>query len=315
MRANLLLDLDYADKLQDSPQLAEAISKWRDWHAAHEGGDVRTFQVKLHEARTELPALNPTAVKALKSLPPDIQFVSIWPRAPVFTDEGAAIMRVLTAACCPHVGVKIMNDVTGDISREFEVCHFPAGEKVESVIRVIFPANGKYTVTAIASEVDSTVGHFLGDTTYETKRWRFEVEGAPPPKRRLARILAGRQFPPLKCIDKFRIQPGESIVKIPGLKYEFTCQFRGDRLGINGREPTGEEEKIVFADRTEQPGNDGWTIANCSMEFPGDGEWRVIFWVSGEQAAVQKVFVEPDGGMQLSIVEHEALRAPLPSGI
>jgi hypothetical protein len=314
LRANLCLDLDYADGLQDSLQSAKAISKWRAWYDANEGGDVRTFQVKLHEARAELHVLLPAAFNVPEPLCPDLQFVSVWPRAPIFTGEGAAIMRVLTAASYPMVAVNVVNDATKEVSREFEVCQFPAGERVESVIRIVFPANGKYTVTAFAAEPDSEIGYPLGDISYDDKQWRFEVEGAPPLKRSLTQILAERQFPPLTCIDTFRVQPQESIIKIPGLTYEFSCRFHGDELTINGREPLGEEKKFVPAKTTLQAGSDGWTTANCRMEFTSDGEWCVIFWVDDKQAAVQRVFAGPRGSLPLSSVEKEALRAPVPSG-
>jgi hypothetical protein len=122
-------------------------------------------------------------------------------------------------------------------------------------------------------------------------------------------VISGREFLPLACPDNLKITPGSSCVQIPGTKYTFSCDFQGEWLGINGREPLGAEKRVIHPTVTEGAQNEGWSHQDCVLEFPSPGVWRVLFGVGGQVGAIQTIVA----GEMLAPTSEEriALAAPL----
>jgi hypothetical protein len=151
----------------------------------------------------------------------------------------------------------------------------------------------------------------LQETVFGGREWRFDVQGAPPQKRSLARLITDRPIPQLGFTEVLHIQPGESSVMVSERVYRFTCRFRGE-IGINGRESEGEPRQTFFPEQTGTSEVDGWSVTEYSIVFPSDGTWRLMFWVDDVFQQTQTIIVGL-GVLELTSLESEALKAPLPS--
>jgi hypothetical protein len=112
IRACFVLDVGRAEAQTGTREFTAATKKWRAWIDSHTQEDSRMFQERQHEMQTEFQRSNPKQWETIDDLPPDLQFTPIWPRGPSFTEEGAAIIRFLTAADCPNVSIRITNRET-----------------------------------------------------------------------------------------------------------------------------------------------------------------------------------------------------------
>jgi molecular chaperone DnaK (HSP70) len=309
-RAEFLLDVERAEGQPGSYEFKAATQKWRAWIDSHTQGEVRMFEVTRHEMQTEFQRLNTIYWYTIDDLEPDLQFTRIWPKGPSFTEEGAAIIRFSTAADFPNVIVCVRNRATKEETLAEDQCQFSVGGKIETVVRVCFPANGKYAVMAFAGRVGETRRSLGKELRYTKSEWLFDVSRVPAAKRHLCQLITGRQFMTLKCPDTFRIEPAESCVRIPGTVYRFKCSFRGDRLVINGREPEGENGQIFFPRVNELPSSGGWKSEECTLECPATGVWRAIFWIDRTEICVQTIIAGSSGNLSLTAMEKAALSAP-----
>jgi hypothetical protein len=312
LREMIRLDIVHAESQSERPELVEATKRWREWYEAHEDGEVRMFEEKYHELQSEFHAIYPDQWEEPTPLREDHQFSVIWPIEPLFTDQGAAIIRFLTLADFPKITFTITNDATKDVTRDFEISQFPHGDKIETISRVCFPENGRYTAMAFAGRAGETELTRLSEMVCSSTEWKSDVQGAPAPPRPLIRLLTDRPVPPLECIEELQVEPGGSCVKSADRVYRFKCRFRGGDLGINGREPVGEPEQTFFPDEVVEPCGDGWSIAQCSIEFPAEGIWRLLFWIDHKFAGRQIVLVGSGGVLKPTSVERAAFNAPLP---
>jgi molecular chaperone DnaK (HSP70) len=313
LRGNIQLEVGYAAKKEDEPELVQSAKKWQEWLAAHEDGDVRMFEETLHAVKSEFFRINPELWEDPGALAPDVQFKTIWPLEPLFTDDGAAIIRFSTAPVIREIAFQVTNDATNEESHDFEIMQFESNGRLETVARVCFPADGKYTVKPFGAAAGETRLKEIKERLHSPTRWRIEVKGAPAAKRPLALLITDRPLPPLECNVLLEVTPGESLVRLPDCTYKLTCKFRGKKLGINGREMPGEPEQVALPEMEVESIDSDWSLARCELQFPSEGFWRVIFWVDDEQSAVQKVVAGPGGSLTLTDTEKNALTAPIPT--
>jgi hypothetical protein len=173
-------------------------------------------------------------------------------------------------------------------------------------MRISFPANGKYKVVVFAGR-RGEIREVCRELIYADNEWLFDVSGVPAAKRRLCQLITGRPFMPLKCPDTFKIEPVESCVRIPGTSYNFKCSFRGEKITINGREPEGEEKQTLFPMQKEVPRQNGWKSLECTLQYPGDGVWRLMFWFHRELICTQTIIAGSMGNLSLTDEEKAAL--------
>jgi hypothetical protein len=290
VRKKIVMDLDRADKMNAGPTFGALIAKWRQWMEAHTTeGSVDEFVEAQYSIRREFRQLDAKRWEEPQARRLDQRFTPIWPPSAGYTDDGTMIFRFLASRDLPEVTAKTTNMATGDVSKSFDVCQFEAGDRLETIVKVYFPENGKYRVMLFIGAVATHLSP-VRELMYEDKAWRFTVEGAPAPKRRLAQIIEGREFRPVSAsADQIRITPGASCVKLPGREYKFTCAIKGTKLVVNGREMDGEEKTTLFPKQTQKGTEDGFAVYDGSLTFPSDGMWRVIFFVGGKVGAVQFV--------------------------
>jgi L1 cell adhesion molecule like protein len=311
LRQGINLDIIRAESQTGGRHLIEAVNKWREWLKANEDGPVRMFIEKRYKIQCEFHAIHPDEWQVPEPLPPDHQFSVIWPIEPTFTHQGAAIIRFLTAADYQKVLLEIIHTATKVTTDDYEIAQFPLGGKIETIARVCFPGNGRYIVRAFAGLAGQETLQCLSEKVYGISNWIFDVQGAPPPSRPLVRLITDRPMPPLNCIETLQVTPGESTLRVSQRVHRFTCRFRGE-LGINGREPKGEPQQVVFPERVTESSDDGWSVAKYKIEFPSDGMWRLIFFIDDRMAAVQLLWVGSGGVLELTNIERAALKAPLP---
>jgi hypothetical protein len=213
-------------------------------------------------------------------------------------------------ACCSPVqfctSTPKKNIGTKEQSKEYETCQFFVGERIDTVMRICFPTNGKYKVMAFAGRRGET-RNGCRELIYTDSEWLFDVSGVPVAKRRLCQLITGRPFMPLKCPDTFRIEPVESYVRIPGTSYNFKCSFRGEKITINGREPDGEDKHTFFPTKKEVPGQNRWKSLECTLEYPSHGVWRLMFWIDNDFICTQTIIAGSAGALSLTGEEKAAL--------
>jgi molecular chaperone DnaK (HSP70) len=304
LRELLRLDIERAE-LQ---HLTQAAQRWRQWLDDHQDGEVHMFAEKQYEALVEFSGLNPDGWEKPRRRP-DGRFTLIWPNCPSFSDEGMAIIRFLTPADCRHVVAQIEDVDTKNVTSDFDICQLTAGRNIETVMRVYFPANGRYHVTMFAGS-DNTAIQPVGELVYTSQALRFDVRGAPAARRRLCQLLAHRKFVPMVCPDNFLVTPPDSYVKLPGNEYKFTCTSQGGQLVVNGRKPEGEKEPVFFPTMVER--RIGSQLCHdCTLTCPGPGVWHVMFFVGDNFVGVQTV-IAGNCCLTPTAEESAALNAPIP---
>jgi hypothetical protein len=264
--------------------------------------------VARHQALTEFRALNEPAWPDPGELPPDLRFEPIWPVGPGFTEEGAAIVRFFMSADCPNVTITLRNKQTGQETNDFENVQFSAGGRIESVMRVIFPKDGNYELKIYGGPGPGL--SIAKELFYSKTAWNFRVTGTPAPNRSLSRLITGRTFAPL-CVmsEDFRIDPAESVVQLPNTLYKFVCSYRGGGLGINAREAGGDPDDVTFADQTVLPANGEWSREDCTIVFPREGIWEVLYFLESNEVAIQKVIAGKAALLEPTTEEKVALAA------
>jgi molecular chaperone DnaK (HSP70) len=312
VRKLFILDVERAEKQKGTDEFSAATEKWRRWIDSHLEGKTYMFLQTRYQMQTEFQRLNPKDWETIDELTPDLQFQAIYPTGPSFVNEGCAILRFLSTADCPKVNLCTTLIATKEMSREAEILQFPVGGKIETVARICFPASGKYDVTAFLGTADETMLHPAMELSYTQYVWRIDVSGVPATKRRLCQLIPGQPFMPLKCPDTFRIEPSASCVRIPGTAYTFTCTFLGKELGINGREPEGEDKQTFFAATKVLPKRGGWKSEECTLECPAEGVWRVVCWVDDDQVCSQTIIAGSTSYLSPTYEEKSALSAPYP---
>jgi molecular chaperone DnaK (HSP70) len=305
LREHMRLDIERAE-LQ---QLTQAAQRWRQWLDDHQEGDVHMFAEKGYEALVEFAGLNPGGWEKPERKP-DGQFTLIWPNGPSFSDDGMAIIRFLTPADCLHVSAQIEDVDTKNVTSDFDVCQFAVGGNIETVMRVYFPANGRYHVKLFAGS-KSTSMLTVSELVYRTQSLRFDVRGAPGARRRLCQLLANRKFLPIVSPANFLVTPSDSYVKLPANVYKFTCTFQGGELAVNGCEPEGEKQHVFFPTKTAARQVGSQLCEECTLTCPGPGVWRVIFWVDGNFIGFQTL-IAGDCCLTPTAEERTALNAPIP---
>jgi hypothetical protein len=160
------------------------VSKWKKWFQSQEHDHLRALRVKMHEMTTKFRAINPSLWDKEELLEPDYQFVPIWPIALIFVDDGAGLIRFLTAADCPVLFPTIENVQQKTITHECDICQLKNDGQIETVMRVYFPAKAKYRVTLEIGCVDQAQLTPVDYIATIPKHWVFEVEGAPSARRR-----------------------------------------------------------------------------------------------------------------------------------
>jgi molecular chaperone DnaK (HSP70) len=291
LRRKFAIDLERAEQQTGSAEFTAAVAKYRQWLHANETGPVRLFLEKRHEAVTEFLRLNPAQWDEVAALRPDIGFREIWPCAPIGTKSGSVIIRFFAKPGFPSVDVDVEDLETHEKTDECEFCQFPAGDRVESVVRVLFPHDGKFKVSLYAGPGNGATTLFpVFQTGVGRDYWRVDVSGCPAPPRPLQQVIAGREFMPLPGTDRLKVNPASSCVQIPGTQYTFSCEFQGTRLGINGRPSAAvEDPETYFPEVTERPQKGGWSHQDCLLDFPALGVWRVLYWLDGNLLAIQTV--------------------------
>jgi hypothetical protein len=205
----------------------------------------------------------------------------------------------------------IENRITKEVSRDYEICEFAVGARIETVIRICFPTNGKYSVVAFARQDGAGAVFLLQEVVYSPKKWIFDVEGAPPEMRSLCRLIVGRQFIPLKCTDDLRIEPGDSCVKVLELVYRFTFRVQKEHPIVYAQESKGEQRQIIVPEMTEEMSDDGWVIAQCTLWFPSERLWHLVFWTGSIIVVTQAVVVGAGSSLPLTDEEELGLGAGL----
>jgi hypothetical protein len=99
---------------------------------------------------------------------------------------------------------------------------------------------------------------------------------------------------------------------IPSNVYRLVCNFRGERLGLNGRKLNDDQDDIIFPDENGLPDHDGWHAKELTMRFPTYGAWKILFCVIGKCLARQMVLVGEGSRLQPTKEERIALAAVVP---
>jgi hypothetical protein len=244
---------------------------------------------------------------------PDQQFVAVWPRAPTFTAEGAAIVRFLTARECQTLVPCITNIDTRDVTHACDICQFECGARLETVARLRFPNDGRFFLTFKVGPPGAVELECLAEVLDLGLRWTFTVEGAPPLRRPLWQILAGRPFSRLVFPRKIAIEPSESIVHVPDLAYRFTCRFRRHKPDIKVQGLPGDpEEELACVEIVNNSRNDDWGEVNGELICPRAGAWQVLFKVSESCVVKQVIVAGPLEKLEPTEEESIALGIPVP---
>jgi hypothetical protein len=308
-RVDILLDIERAEAQLENDRYQDSARKWREWLWSYENDDPRLFIAARNESQREFYAIDPLFWRETAFCSPDIGLRKIWPLGPSFTQEGAAIVRFLTDQEYSRVSLSIENIATGEVTWETEIGQLVVGNQIETVVRIAFPADGKYKVrVAVDESGDHLWARELG---HRSTFWRFDVAGTPAPRRDVRQLISGSSFVPIVC-DRLRISPESSCVWIPETVYEFLCTFQGKKLAILGREPNGEPEQSLVVRTTAMPSMGDWKSRKCRLEVPSPGMWRVLFWVDGVFVATQFVVAGDTGALQLTPEERIAFAAPIP---
>jgi hypothetical protein len=309
VRYNLKIDFAAAEA---DRRTAAAAARWR--RAARAPVPLHVLRELWHRALSEFYALAPDRWPDPGPFVPDPEFVPVWPRAPAFVEEGAAIVRFLTAPECPHAIATIKNTETGEVTDACDICQFEFGAKLETVARIRFPQDGRFDVTFGMGPPGVVNRREAGEFFVMPQMWKFAVEGAPPPRRPLWQILAGRKVARLACPHEITVEPSESIVHVPGLVYSFRCRFREQKPGIEVRELPGDPpEWLVHAEGgVEGDSDDGWGEVKCEVACPRAGAWRVLFTISESCVVTQVIVAGPLEKLEPTAEESAAFGVPVP---
>jgi hypothetical protein len=308
VRTKLELDIRHATGQSQSPEVNDVATKWAEWLKAHPRGDIGMFHAKWREALREFYQLNPSGWENPATIRPFIQFTPIWPVEPTFVAEGSAIVHFMVDGKFSDVYANVIDMTTDSVITAKDICQI-AGQHgmVETFIRVAFPENGKYAVTTFAG-VSQSARHFglleAGEDWYE---WKFDVEGAPSPNRPLPSLLAGRISGKLRPPEGFELQPLDWCVKLKGREYKFSCKYRGASLKVNGREQEGEPEQLFFANITPPPRSNPDAGAEGVITCPGEGIWRLLFFVDKHLVVTQFLMTGSAHSLGLKPEEKAAL--------
>jgi hypothetical protein len=97
----------------------------------------------------------------------------------MFTGDGAVIIRFLTAPSVSEINSTITNDATNEQSHELAIMQFEWNRQLETIARVCFQTDGRYTVSPFGGETGNEILKRISGTVYSPKRWRFEGKGSP----------------------------------------------------------------------------------------------------------------------------------------
>jgi hypothetical protein len=298
-REHMELDAERALKSQNRKVRTEGhrLQKWLDNHST---GHPRVFAKRALQMRQNLYLLDPENWEAPDSLRPYVPTTVIWPIGCSFTDEGAMIFRFLTRSRYRSLYVLSNNVDTNEWSRtSFTHCIVHAEKRIEHIVRLEFPRNGKYRVQLFVGETSNS----QGDVSMAT--WIVDVGGAPAPERHIAQLIHDRQFVSVNR-NYFRCKPSQQVVKLVGNQYQFRWKFRGKTLRI----VAGMTSYWSFSNRTIQSeGGDAWASGKETFECPYSGIWWVTFWVDNNDPVVQTIIPSPLVDIQLTAEEEAALTA------
>jgi hypothetical protein len=310
LRANIELAVERAERIPDEAFLA-LTRKWRQWLAENKDGAPRLFEEKRREAELDFHNASPSRWPTTFEVSPDLQFSRIFPLGAGNTNEGAAILRFFTKAQFSQVFAKIEDPLSGAITQDFESYQFLSGSRLETIMRVVFPSNGNFLVSIWAATPGGQA-YRARERSYGGAFWRFSVRGAPAPKRRLCQLIKARPFSSLPSVEGFSVEPGAVVIKLrETTTYRFVCKYQGQKLVINGREPTGASKQVLFPVLTATNASDGWTTVEGSITFPREGVWRVLYWVEGKEVGSQTI-VAAAGVVPLTVEERAAFDARIP---
>jgi hypothetical protein len=310
LRSMFALDIRRAKVQFEYPEVRTAGLKWGDWLEAHEEGEMTMFDAKWREMISEFYAFNPAGWPDPAGIRPLVRFAPIWPIDPTFVGDGSAIVHFLIEARFASVYLDVKNLATDDVLRVSDTCQMLSQDGMaDTFMRIPFPANGKYSVSAFAA-IDANSRHFgLPEVGNEWFRWKFDVQNAPSKNRPLPSLLAGRKSGKLPLPETFQVEPSDWCVKCTGRDHKFTCKYQGKSLNVNGRELPGEPEQTFFAKITPRAGSNGWLAATVTLTCPADGVWRLLFFIDGEHVATQFVMAGSIRKLALTVDEKAAITA------
>jgi hypothetical protein len=238
---------------------------------AHEDADCAQLRTKWAESQAEFHAINPIFWGDLQLIPPDMGFKRIWPLEPSSAQEGGTIIRFSALAEYWNVSARVRHIGTKKSTTQTQKCQIAARGRVETFMRITFPTNGKYEVTA---SISTPEGNWLSarERIYTATIWQFDVS-APGPARRIYQMASGNAFMPVVCPDSLQINPNSSLIRVSETVYEFTCTFVG-KLQIWGcaLPPPGEEPTVRFDPEIKVVSSAGRRSSQqCRLVFPSAG--------------------------------------------
>jgi hypothetical protein len=316
IRAKFQLDIERARAQADSPDVVDAGRQWAEWFAENARARASILHSKWREALGQFYELNPDGWDAPETTSPCIRFIPMWPVAPTFVSDGSAIIHFLVDPAFPDVYAKATNIATDEVVRADDRCQVIADDgMIETFIRIAFPANGRYLVRAYAAPKSGVMHFSFCAYGCVEQVWKFDVEGAPSANRPLPSLMAGWKTGKMRLPDGFMLRPSDWCLDLDGLEHKFSCKFRGEKLLINGRELEGEPKRTFWAKLTPMAVDDtdpmdaGWLAAEATVTCPGQGVWRLMFFVDGKYVLTQFVITNEAPPINLNTMEAAAISA------
>jgi hypothetical protein len=288
--------------------LKEDAQEWREWIADHADAPWRDIEVASHTANFRFHVIDPAHWPPPQRLRADLRFTLIWPREPLFISEGAAILRFLTAVDCRYGRASVKNRETEGTTSDFDNCQLQVEDRIETVMRVVFPAHGSYEVALVIAPSDVDVWN-AGDLLYQFLACHFRVTGTPASNRPVCQFAMDRTFAPLHISSNvWTVYPSGSCVIIPSTTDRFVCNWEGKKLLIGGCQFAIAGGAVIFAVTTSRPDErDGCFIDDCTIDFPSAGIWSVFFYVDYERLAAQMVIAGDVSKLEPTNEEQAAL--------
>jgi hypothetical protein len=269
------LDVRCAEQAREGP-----TEEWRRWLEANKAAKIETIRAK-HRQAIPLLRMSSWPLKYKYACLVDFQLTEISPTSPEVARNGRGFIRFL---CAPEFVVEsgIILDLSArTTTSSIKVGRFRRGDRIEHVIQVCFPKNGRYGVSFRLADRDGYVvtfplRHF--GRTY----WRFDVSGCPasdgPPS-------------PIGCPAYLTFDPPLASQQVLASQYTFASKFQGGRLSVTATPNQGQTDPPVLATATSQGVAGDWQDQRGVISFPRAGRWNVAFAVDGFHSFTQAVDV------------------------
>jgi hypothetical protein len=309
LRGSISLDVRRA-KQSDNPRVAQAGLELGEWLEAHRDGEISMFAAKRREAGCDFYQLDPDRWENPADMSPFIPFIPIWPMEVKYVGDGYTLLHFLVGRHFAHVYAAITNTATDEYFRANDCCRIVAQDRmIESFIRIAFPASGKYSVKVWAGPAAGSPHHLLVEVAKQPLVGKFDVAGASSQNRPLALLLAGRRFGELPLPEGMQLQPSDWCVKLSGCEHRLVCKYLGGSFNVRGRELDGQPEQRFAVDISTLDESDGWSKAEVNVRCPGEGVWRLMFFVDAELVITQFLMTGSAPTIDLTREVAEAIRA------